>query len=45
MINELQTMPNLKDLNIILFSASTFNDSENDEFYKKEVCGIIKKTS
>jgi len=42
-INELQTMPNLKDLNIILFSASTFNDSETEEFYKKGVCGIIIK--
>lgn len=42
-INELQTMPNVKYLNIIIFTASTFNDSESAEFFQKGVCGIIRK--
>jgi len=36
-------MPNVNDLNIIIFTASTFNDSESAEFFQKGVCGIIKK--
>ena len=36
-------MPNVKDLNIIIFTVSTFNDSESAEFFQKGVCGVIRK--
>ena len=37
-INELQTMPSVKDLNIIIFTASTFNDSESVGFFQILKC-------
>ncbi|AJW71290.1 response regulator [Nitrosopumilus adriaticus] len=42
-INKLETMGNLKDFNIVIFTASSINDSEIESLIKKGVCGIIRK--
>ena len=42
-LEKVETMGNLKDFNIILFTASSIGDTEIDSFLKKGVHGIIRK--
>ncbi len=42
-LKELETMGNLSDYNIILFTASSVSESEINEFLGKGVRGIIRK--
>jgi len=42
-MRELESNGNLKDYNIILFTASTVSDTEINEFIEKGVRGIIRK--
>ena len=42
-IRELESMTNVRDLNIIIFSASVMNESEVNELTQKGVRGVIRK--
>ena len=42
-LRELETIGNLADYNIILFTASSISDTEINEFIEKGVRGIIRK--
>jgi len=42
-IRELESMINIPDLNIILFTASAMNPSEIEKLTQKGIKGIIKK--
>ena len=42
-IRELESMTNIRDLNIIIFSASVMNESKVNEFTQKGVRGVIRK--
>ena len=42
-IRELESITNVRDLNIIIFSASVMNESEVKELTQKGVRGVIRK--